>query len=836
MRASILKVADPLVALSAAALISSTLKEHLSSRRPELFSELLCWATLPVLIKHTQRTPPSKGAAPTPFGDLGAQTASSGLQWIVAAGIAGASFYRAECSSLAFFPALTPLLFVIRRHLGCKSPSVPASYSWDLSLINSGWGMALVASVAAFTLSKGDLLRSLLSSILVAALLIVYGAFTARPKDGPWNSPLVDIEASIIGVSIRVVALLVVGLGIQSVALGLLTSSISYALLLGLSKASSWFFMIQLARNTSWLMATTIGTFAIASTANPFRESSDMRALCHVVVSLLALCQTIQFIPGQLKGKSLLWGFFLISLLPYLSNVWAIQNAQAYSLNSSGTLPMHPVEALVRHATENFEHLLRNQSKGYEAASDEYRRRYHQEPPPGFEAWFRFAKSNQSPIIDEYDMIYDIVSPFWKLSGQEVLDVMAKVKETPRSEVWLCEFSGKEAKTKCQHPYRTFDRHYSLLFDTLLGDLPGELPDVKFLINHFDEPRVLIPSNPTEKDSPAPKQFSLTDMSLKSTWEKLSSVCAHSQRKTGSSYPEPALETFNMPFVKNHFSEKDLCQHPEYKNMHGFLMSPKTFQLVEGLVPILSTGAPSTMGDILFPSPAYIEEEFQYDVLTDLKWESKRNNLYWAGSTTGGFVLDDHWRQHQRQRFVALAQNLEQKPHSYLRQRNGMFGRVYSTFLNSRLFDVAFTRIFQCERQYCRDESTYFNTKSWANKDEAFRSRLVFDTDGNGISGRYYKLLASNSVPLKQTIFREWHDERLMPWVHYVPVSQSLEELPELVSYLTSTEAGQRIAKAIAEQGRDWFSRSLRQVDMTVYIYRLQLELARLQDPKRLAS
>ncbi|RSM13608.1 hypothetical protein CDV31_005778 [Fusarium ambrosium] len=829
MRASILKVADPLVALSAAALASSALKEHLSSRRPELFSELLCWATLPVLIKHTQRTPPSKGAAPTPFGDLGAQTASSGLQWIVAAGIAGASFYRAECSSLAFFPALTPLLFVIQRHLGCKSLSVPASHSWDFSLINSVWGMTVVAAVATLCFSNNDLLRSLLSSILVAALLIVYGAFTARPKDGLWNSPLVDIEASIIGVSIRVVALLVVGLGIQSVALGLLTSSISYVLFLGLSKASSWFFVIQVAQNTSWLMATTIGTFAIASTANPFRESSEMRALCHVAVSLLALCQTIHLVPGQLKGKSLLRGFFLISLLPYLSNIWAIRNAQPSSAYSSGTLPVHPVEALVRHATDSFEHLLRNQSKSYEAASDEYRRRYHQEPPPGFEAWFKFAESNQSPIIDEYDMIYDIISPFWKLSGLEVLDVMAKVKGTQRSEVWLCEFSGKDAKTKCQHPYRTFDRHYRLLFDTLLGDLPGELPDVKFLINHFDEPRVLIPSNPTTK-------FSLTDMSQKATWEKLTSSCAQSQRRTGSSYTDLAVETFDMPFVKNHFSDKDLCQHPEYKNMHGSLMSPKTFHLVEGLVPILSTGAPSTMGDILFPSPAYIEKEFQYDVLTDVKWESKRNNLYWAGSTTGGYVLDDQWRHHQRQRFVALAQNLEQKPHSYLRQKNGMFGRVYSTFLNSRLFDVAFTRIFQCERQYCRDESTYFNTKSWANKDEAFRSRLVFDTDGNGISGRYYKLLASNSVPLKQTIFREWHDERLMPWVHYIPVSQSLEELPELVSYLTSTETGQRIAKAIAEQGRDWFSRSLRQVDMTVYTYRLLLELVRLQDPKRLAS
>lgn len=106
--------------------------------------------------------------------------------------------------------------------------------------------MALVASVGTLSLSNGDLFRSLLSSILVAALLIFYGALAARPKDGPYHLPLVDIEASIIGVSTRVVALLVVGLGIQSFALGLLTSSVFSVLFLGLSKVSSWFFIIQL--------------------------------------------------------------------------------------------------------------------------------------------------------------------------------------------------------------------------------------------------------------------------------------------------------------------------------------------------------------------------------------------------------------------------------------------------------------------------------------------------------------------------------------------------------------------------------------------------------------
>jgi hypothetical protein len=161
---------------------------------------------------------------------------------------------------------------------------------------------------------------------------------------------------------------------------------------------------------------------------------------------------------------------------------------------------------------------------------------------------------------------------------------------------------------------------------------------------------------------------------------------------------------------------------------------------------------------------------------------------------------------------------------------------VASSFLNRKLYDVSFTNIFQCNRKACRDQRAYFDVKSWADKDKALQSRLVFDIDGNGISGRYYKLLASNSTPLKQTRLREWHDDRLVPWVHYVPVSQGMEELPELVLYLTSTKSGQRKAKEIADQGREWFSKAFRDIDLTIYMYRLLLELARIQDPNREAT
>ncbi|KAM0229425.1 hypothetical protein ACHAPO_009968 [Fusarium lateritium] len=348
------------------------------------------------------------------------------------------------------------------------------------------------------------------------------------------------------------------------------------------------------------------------------------------------------------------------------------------------------------------------------------------------------------------------------------------------------------------------------------------LPDVQFLVNHIDEPRVLDYSTQDRK-------ITVANHGHKSVWDLATKSCGsvHNGKKEGDD-----INTFGMPFVTNVTSSQDLCHNLEYNDRHGLISSPVSFRPIRGPLPVLSTGTLSTMRDILFPSPAYTETEFIYDETSDVEWDQKRNSLYWAGSTTGGYATDTNWQHFHRQRFVDKAQN-RGKRNYYLRIKDGVTKRVTSSFLNGRLFNVAFTRIFQCERKSCRDQDAYFGTNSWVDKDEALKSKLAFDIDGNGISGRFYKLLASRSVPLKQTLLREWHDDRLVPWLHYVPVSQGMEELPELVSYLTLTKSGQRIAKEIAVNGREWYARAFRESDLGLYMYRLLLEVSRLQDPER---
>ena len=508
----------------------------------------------------------------------------------------------------------------------------------------------------------------------------------------------------------------------------------------------------------------------------------------------------------------------------------AIGNAQLKAERLS-SLQGHPVESLISRNKNTFAELLRNQSSTYSRAIEYYKARYRIDPPPGFKAWYEFAVSAQSPIIDEYDMIHDALKPFLKLSGKEVRHMMQQALNEPYHELWSCQLSSKTSKTECTHPYRNHDRHFGLLFDDALKNMGWKLPNITILINHLDEPRLLSKPSSIEGGNP----FKLTDLSMKPTWDKLTQYCGHQKRDMANTDIRTSLKTFGLPFVTDSKYAKDLCEHPEYRAMHGLLISPPTFRLIEGLVPVLSTGAFSTMGDILFPSPAYTESDFEYNDRNDPDWEDKRNNLYWAGSNTGGYATNNNWAYFHRQRFVTLAQNLEgaRQKYYYLRLVHDVISRISSWFLNGRLFDVAFSQIFSCKTELCRDQSLYFNLRAWAHKDEAFRSRLVFDLDGNGISGRYYKLLASKSTPLKQTLLKEWHDERLVPWVHYVPVSQSMEELPELVTYFTSTSSGQARAREIAEQGREWHFKALREVDFSIYNYRLLLELARLQDPNR---
>ncbi|KAK8879273.1 hypothetical protein PGQ11_000567 [Apiospora arundinis] len=823
---------------AAAAISCSLLSHHLASRETELHSEVLCWILLPLLSRLSQSAAGTgRLSKPVLDGRSHAASPSSGLLWVLAFCISVAAVFKSENGEIALQPLLTPLLLTLQRHY------VVASTPPDLgrekghphgTLVHQAKvnGAISIAALAVLSLLSWDLKRIPLHFIPLAALYFAYTILLRRAN----VSSLRDgkLEQFIRSISFRIAFILKLLVSLEVLLLGIPNVAFRTVILAGLAKAAFWHFVTQTAHSTTWCIAPAIETFAILASGTPFGQSSDVRILLRILASALSLAQVIYMLPQQLKAKSFIWLLLLFPIIHLIGGAYTARTARMLARQSFDRSHEHPVETLIASGNRSFRKLRETQSHNYTAACNEYRRRYKVEPPPGFEAWYEFATSNNSPIIDDFDSIYDSISPFWGIDGAEVAKQMAQAFGMANSELWLCSLSGTSAKFSCDHPFRTHDRHMVATFNKLLGGLQGKLPDVKFLVNHFDEPAVLVPPS----GGHSPDKIDLTYLSQSSTWNTLTKYCK-TARSSGREAAKVSPRTYGLPFVADINAAKNICKHTDYSTMHGLLMSPTSFRLIEGLVPVMSTGSLSTMGDILFPSPAYIDDDFWYDGARDIEWEAKRNNLYWAGSTTGGYVGDDNtWSQFHRQRFVAVAQNQDDRENIYLRAGEGGAGavrRVASSFLDRRLFDVAFTQVFSCAWRQCRAQRRSLDVRPWADRNAPLQSRLAFDLDGNGISGRYYQLLASRSAPLKQTLLREWHDERLVPWVHYIPVSQGLGELPELVLYLTSTETGQRRAREIADAGRDWFQKAFREVDLAIYMYRLLLELARLQDPDRKA-
>ncbi|KAK1978714.1 hypothetical protein LZ30DRAFT_206073 [Colletotrichum cereale] len=846
-----------------AAAIYAILAHWYSSEQAEISSELLCWLVLIPLLRSSHAKSSgifdfesSKASLPRDVKQDTKPASHPASLWVVAIAVVTVSLYKAECKRfVAFCPLLHPLFLAVQKRAHRSDPVYSAALRPNHSRIASIVFDSIPATLLAgafttLTLSGWDLQASMLSIIPAAGMLVVYVALDHgnRIERTPFL-PRVDLRRSILPLASRVVALLVVCLIADTVLFGFQKLNIPATFALGFAKALSWYSTARAANVTSWRIAPAVETFSTMSTLNPFSQPSEFLAVSNVAASLLSLGSIIHMVPRVTRSVSVLWVLAFAPLVPYFANTIAITSArsaaQTFATGSHG----HPVEQLSRAANVRFKNMLKSQSKTYTAAYAEYQRRYGLEPPPGFDAWYEFAVANRSPVIDDFDSILDSLSPLLGMSGQEVGETIRDAYDAPGNDLWLCSFSRAQAETRCEHPYRTFDRHIASSFNARLESLVrGSVPDIKFLVNHIDEPRVLVPPL-TARDTRGAhafenERFCLKTLSGRPVHRELTKYCM-SQNHTRSTHgkgvgtaDDVSVETYGLPFVADPRMAAHLCQYPSQGALHGLIARPQSFKLIEGPVPVLSTGSLATMGDILFPSPAYMEDEFRYEEGQDVEWLEKRNNVYWAGSSTGGLASDGRWREYHRQRFVALAQNLqkpEKQKHVYLRQIDGVVERVASSFLNSRLYDVAFTRIFQCERTQCRDQKSYFNVRSWVGKDEALRSRLVFDLDGNGISGRFYKLLASKSTPLKQTLLREWHDERLVPWVHYVPVSLGMGELPELVTYLTTSEAGQQRAREIAGQGRDWYFEAFRDVDSTIYLYRLLLEMARLGDPDRQA-
>lgn len=318
-------------------------------------------------------------------------------------------------------------------------------------------------------------------------------------------------------------------------------------------------------------------------------------------------------------------------------------------------------------------------------------------------------------------------------------------------------------------------------------------------------------------------------------WQSITASCAPDsiarseliQHDTKSLWP---------PFISNITETQDICNMPaSASTKHGFLSSPSSLHYTHSRVPVLSTAKISPFHDIMIPSSYYFQGDIaEYDESHDMPWEQKKDLVYWRGSGTGGHWIDGSWKMGHRQRFVNFT-NSAKANIVLLKKDASQKWTPYKSKMKTLLskFKVSFSQFIQCEEDDCRAQMKYFHQAEHDSNGDANQYKFLYNLDGNSFSGRYYRFLKSNSLVFMQALFKEWHDDRVIPWVHFVPVSLGMEDLPETTRYLSEDEEGREIAARIANDSREWSRRVLRPIDITAAYFRVFLEYARLMDEER---
>ena len=549
----------------------------------------------------------------------------------------------------------------------------------------------------------------------------------------------------------------------------------------------------------------------------------------------------------------------------------------------------HPIGYLIQSAKIQLNELLEKETKNLTAAAQAYRERRGRQPPPGFDRWYQFAQKHHALIIEDFfDRIYDDLSPFWGIPAKDIREP---------ANTFLHKISVRNGKTIMRSDGQ--ERPWMKLWKNLVSSIAHELPDVDLPMNVMDESRVIVPWETVHEylkiereskkivpeaeliDESQRLDFLNSDETSSPVfegvgwyWLKVAEGCGpHSDaRKANVTEIEdfttrPPL-TGERPhrsyegFVQDWAFSKDPCKNAHLRSIHGTFVEPVSQSTTRTLFPLFGGSKLSVNNDILLPAAMYWAEGTDYSSKNyhGPAWKDKKDVLTWRGGATGGRNTKDNWTRFQRHRFVSMVngskvREAEVHPASalnFILPPDGEYSlstqpptqdpESMGDWVDSWA-DIAFTGL-NCfpvvpgknSRKQCPYTGPYFSVADRISMHDQFISKYLPDIDGNSFSGRYRAFLASTSVPIKATIYDEWHDSRLVPWKHFVPMDNTFADIYGLMEYFVGTDTvpgHDVVAQQIALEGKQWAERVLRKEDMQVYVFRLLLEYARLCDDRR---
>ncbi|KAJ5610820.1 hypothetical protein N7510_007539 [Penicillium lagena] len=555
--------------------------------------------------------------------------------------------------------------------------------------------------------------------------------------------------------------------------------------------------------------------------------------LIFLLISVTSLALGITYLPTSATRQKI-FALMIIPMLPILtghSALWRLEPSLPWDILDPS---VHPIRHLAIQAETKFHTMVKKQSQTLNASCAEYERRYGRQPPLHFDRWFRAAQDQGFLLTDEFDTMMAAIEPLW---GVAPSDIRARVDNA------ISASQGTIIQLKVVQGRSIKSAHWmgSVINNWFDPEILETIPDMTLAINTMDEPKVVVPhdilSHALEaargsrqgtllpgKNSDLAQHVDFLDISKQDTWDAMSLSCPP-DTPARDFYQEaihsPALT--EIGFLSNLTLSKDVCQFPELHNIHAGLRHPSSMSMTHALVPIFSQAKASCFNDLLYPSPFYAAKlsSGEYHEGEDIDWDQKENVVYWTGSNTGGSP---------RTRTGDLSNGNRQDG------RNSVWVPINSTIAAiSNSTQVRISAAIQCEHSACMEQEKELDIKAGERDAIAasYKARYNLDLDGNGLSGRFYRLLMSKSAVLKQTLYQEWHDDWLVPWVHYIPLSMDLRDFPEIVRYLTQEREGQALGRKVAQNSYEWSRRVLRNKDMKMVWWRLMLEYGRLLSDDR---
>ncbi|KAF4265572.1 hypothetical protein KXW98_001325 [Aspergillus fumigatus] len=558
----------------------------------------------------------------------------------------------------------------------------------------------------------------------------------------------------------------------------------------------------------------------------------------------------------------------------------------------------HTIELLIY---ENIKHhgAWSSQAKSSKTLADavaNYRKRYSQHPPPGFDKWYEYATSRASVVIDDFDQIHMDLLPFRALSPARLRDLTRDLATNPFNDIGA--ISIRNGTPRVQEGIKPTHAWMVLGAAKMIENFAQYLPDMDLAFNLNDEPRVAVPWEEASRLGMEAKSHGPTPDNSVSTvwsadrgrqWAPIEPADQTTETVFTDSSMQPIFDRYirqlcppstkartkrvwdrrhmcldcvrphsmgQFPLDTNSMS--DICHQPDLAWLHGFFLSPASFKVSQVLTPVFSQSKVSGFNDILFPSPWNYVDKIKYeptDEYPDQEYEKKENTLFWIGSTSEGVSRSGAWKGMPRQRFVHLINNNTLSHVSVLLPVEGTDSYRYEVLDGSAPTNllglnttVHILNPVRCGSD-CGAQKEELGAASSVDFQSHWKYRYLFDLDGAGFSGRFLPFLQSHSLPFKTGLFRQWLDRRVTPWLHYVPIDVRLHGVWSTLAYFSKFDVpvtegpdGQpkdtiqrhdARGKYIAEEGRKWAEKALRKEDMEIYFFRLLLEWGRLTDDNR---